>query len=158
MAQNPYEAPTARVEDRSPEHFSWWAVWVAAAAGTGTAFMIGCWMGPPFQHWFSAQAVSEAELYQTMVQSLAFGVAALLATGFGYGLGGYTAASLAPTRPILHGVVAACMCMATGAIGYLGVFPSPFPLWAQTTGFMLTVPCAVLGALYFARRKAHLQT
>ena len=87
-----------------------------------------------------------------MVQSMEFGVAVLVLSAFGYTLAGYTAASLAPSRPVVHAVVAAFVCMATGAVGYLGVFPSPFPPWLQVLGFVITLPCAILGALRFTRR------
>src|SRR5262249_60821309 len=119
MPRNPYEAPAAHVEDRSAKDFSWWAVWVAATAGTGTALIIGRWIGPPFQHWFSARGLSLEEVYRTMVQSIGFGVAVVLLSAFGYALAGYTAASLAPGRPVVHAVVAALICMATGAVYYL---------------------------------------
>src|SRR5262249_6749252 len=132
--------------------FWWWAVGVAATAGTGTAFIIGSWIGPPFQHWFSARGLSLEEVYRTMVQSIGFGVVVVLLSAFGYSLAGYTAASLAPGRPVVHAVVAALICMATWAVYYLGVFPNRYPAWLQALGFIISIPCAVLGALYCRRR------
>ena len=152
MPPNPYEAPGARVHDPLTQEFSWWAVWVAAAAGTGTGFIIASWLSPLAQHWFSSGARSEEELYQAMVQSAGFGVVVLFISAFGYALAGYIAAALAPARAVVHAAVAALVCMITGAVQYLGVFQVQYPVWLQILGFVITLPCAVLGALHFTRR------
>ena len=86
-----------------------------------------------------------------MFSSVGVNVLVLLIAAAGYSLGGYLAASLAPARPIAHSVLAGAICIAIGAVGYLGVLSSPLPLWVQITGFLLTIPSFLAGASWYSR-------
>lgn len=152
MTQNPYSPPTAHVDDAAPQGFSWWAVWVAATCATGSAYLVGSWAGPLFQHSFFSRGQTLDILFQTLVGSWQFGVFILLVGTWSSALGGYVAAAMAPSKPQLHAFVAALLCMVSGAILYLGVFPSPYPIWVQVLGFLLVAPSMSVGAHWFARR------
>jgi len=77
----------------------------------------------------------------------------LLIGAGGYLFGGYLAASLAPARPIAHALLGGVICIVIGAVGYLGVVASPFPLWLQLGGFLITLPCALVGAAWHSRTR-----
>jgi hypothetical protein len=42
-----------------------------------------------------------------------------------------------------------------GAVGYLGVIDSPYPYWAEVSGFVMTLPCFLAGAAWHARSRRH---
>jgi hypothetical protein len=116
--------------------------------------MVGSVLSPFLQHWFIAQGANADTLYSTMTQSVAFNVIGLSAGVLGNVVGGYAAAYLAPAGPVVHASVAAALSMVIAAVLYLGVFPAPYPVWAQVTGFALAIPAFIYGAFRFARHKS----
>ena len=146
MAQNPYQSPGARVEDLRSHDFSWKAAWAGAAMATGTAYLIASFLSPIFQWYYLGRGTSFDDLYVTMTTAPEFVIVSLALSAVAYFIGGRVIAVVASQRRIYHSVVAGAICMLAGAVLYLGVYPPPFPMWAQVLGFALTIPCFALGA------------
>lgn len=139
--------------DESTSRFSWWAAGIGAASSTGSAYMVAGLFSPLIQHHFNARLSANQNLYVVMTQSPAFGLFMLLIAALGFALGGYVAASLAPSNGRVHATAAAFLIVVVGAVAYLGVFPSPYPAWVDVAGFLLAFPCMLLGARYSEKHR-----
>lgn len=89
-----------------------------------------------------------------MLSSPGVSVLVLVLSALSYVFGGYLAAFLSPSRPAAHALLGGSICLVIGAIGYLGVMSSPYPIWTQAVGFGLTLPCCLLGANWHSRFSA----
>ena len=151
MQDSRFNPPTTPVSDPPAESISWFPAWVAASAATGSAYLVGSVFSPFLQHWFARKGGAEGAWYHEMVASSPFSVISLLLSACGYVLGGYIAASLSHGHRARDALFAAVICLLIGAVGYLGVVPSPLPYWAQAFGFLMTVPCFLIGMRWRAR-------
>jgi hypothetical protein len=67
-------------------------------------------------------------------------------------VGGWLAAHVGVRRPALHGAAVAAL-IALGAIGSIAARPSD-ALWSQLAALVVMAPCAWLGGVLAARRRA----
>ncbi len=156
MAHNPYGVPTARIAERTSPGVSWWAATIGAAAGVGVPYLIGSVVSPPIQQWLMTQGQTLDSLARALTQSTGFNVLALVLGAIGSAIGGVVATQLSGSLRIDHAVAAGLIMIAAAALLYFSAFPSPYPVWSQVLGFLIPVPCAVLGAQwYLRRRRAH---
>lgn len=153
MSDSPYAPPAAPLRDSPSTTLSWWVGWISASAATGTNYLLGYLISPLLQHLYSVGVSSDTELYQAMFSSVGVNVLLLLIAAGGYILSGYVAASLAPARPTAHALLAGVICIAIGAVGYLGILGSPLLQSVQVTGFLLTIPCVLAGAAWYSRSR-----
>jgi cytochrome c-type biogenesis protein CcmH/NrfG len=102
MNTNPYTPPDARLRDPESATLSWKISWIAAAAGTGTAYFLTCIVSPFLQHYYAGGSSNVTEVYQAMITSTGFIALALFICAGSYVLGGHLAASLAPDRPFMR--------------------------------------------------------
>lgn len=156
MSTSPYIPPNAPIQDAPSESVTWWVVWIAASSATGAAYLVGSVLSPFFQHWFAWEVPKGADWYQVMVTSPIFALTSLMLTACAYVQGGYVAAALSQSLSTRHAAAAGAVCIAIGAIAYLGIVPSPLPYWAQSLGFLMTFPCFLLGAKWQTRTRARL--
>jgi hypothetical protein len=151
MREGPEGGLAARVEDRAQPGFSWLAVSVGAATGTGAPYLVGSVVYPLLQQWMTARGASLESIAGAMTQSAGFNLLSQGLSALGSVAAGYVAARLGRFFPLVHAVAAALVTMAAAGLLYLGVFPSPYPVWSQVLGFVTPIPCAVLGAWLLAK-------
>ena len=156
MTADPYRPPSVRVVDPPGEEFGWVPALVGGAAGMGAAYTAAIIASPFFQHWHAAQGVGMDDLYMSIAQSP---TANFLGHGFnvaGEILGAIAAAQLGKGKSFAHALASATVPYVLLVAGYLGVFPSPFPLWSQLLSFLFPLPAALLGAWLYAERNVRL--
>jgi hypothetical protein len=91
------------------------------------------------------------QLYYAFGSSPLINVVGQLLNVFAGVLAGYLAARFAGSAPLLHAAVATVPMYIAILTAYLGVYPSPYPLWSNVLALLLPLPCALMGANLWRR-------
>lgn len=143
---NPFAAPNAPLSEPLPKSGAA-AVFVGAAVGNGTSYVVLFMFGLVFFWVLVAQGVPTQELYARAYQSTSY----LLFAHF-IGLiclvpGGYWSARLSPDRPVVYALLAGAVVSAFSVLSNLLPYDLPIPLWSRVASVILPFPGFLLGAV-----------
>jgi len=137
------------MNNQPSSRFSSRSAFLGGAAGVGVALLVGMLLSPLLQYWIESQGVSVDNLFATMAGSLEMNVAGHCLDVFGGVIGGHLAARLANARPLTHGAASSLPALIALSVQYLGLFPSPYPVWSQLLSFATPLPAGFIGGLLF---------
>lgn len=152
MTHNPYTAPTAELKDPPLPKRAWIPVAMGVICYEGLTSALSWPLFLFTQLGHSISGGSQESFFRDVLASEAY-LAMLLAINLvGAAFGGYIAARIATSRPMMLAFFAGLVSLAMGAFEALSTFASYYPVWWKAMFLLFCVPCYLAGARYCRRR------
>jgi len=142
--------PHLDVSATSP--LSWRAVTLGAAVAIALTAIVGTAVSVLIQWALVLRGLSPQAAYGSMFSSPSFIILGHILGAIYNGVGGYTASSLAGSRPIAHGAATGVGGLLFAVVVFAGPISNPLPFWSVALWFLVPIPTAIVGAHLYARQ------
>ena len=132
---------------------TWKALAIGSLVDVGGTMVFGFIYNFAYAVMLAAQGVAMADIQQRILHDPSYFFAALLIGLAFVTAGGYVAARIARSRPMVHAGLVGLIGVLVGLLAVVGSKSIMWPHWFLLASNGLTVPAALIGAL-FGRRRA----